>query len=160
MKKVYPIDISHEQFEPIRTLFENACKKTRPRTIDLYEVFCAILCFWRTAANGTCCRTIFRNGVRLIIIFFAVERETRKRNQSAGAGVKKIRLAWSVPDRDAAPTSFCIVVVHRASKTPTARAAKVMLLAKRCQALSGTFWLICKDCRHAIAIITANVTDR
>jgi len=53
MRKVYPSDISREQFEPILPLLEGARKKTRPRTVDLYEVFCAVLyllksgCQWR-----------------------------------------------------------------------------------------------------------------
>jgi transposase len=50
---VYPSDISREQFEKIREPLENAKKKTKPREVDLYEVFCAILyilkggCQWR-----------------------------------------------------------------------------------------------------------------
>jgi transposase len=53
MRKTYPSDISREQFEQVKDLLENARKKTRPRTVDLYEVFCAILyllksgCQWR-----------------------------------------------------------------------------------------------------------------
>lgn len=45
--KKYPSDISREQFEQVR-------RKTKPRTVDLYEVFCAVLyllrigCQWRT----------------------------------------------------------------------------------------------------------------
>ena len=52
-KTTYPSDISREQFERILPLLESARKKTRPRTVDLYEVFCAVLyllksgCQWR-----------------------------------------------------------------------------------------------------------------
>lgn len=38
-----PSDISREQFELIRPLLEGVRKKTRPREVDLYEVFCALL---------------------------------------------------------------------------------------------------------------------
>jgi transposase len=56
---VYPSDISREQFEPVRAQLENARKKKkiRPRTVDLYEVFYAILyllkigCRWQHAAE-------------------------------------------------------------------------------------------------------------
>jgi hypothetical protein len=41
MRKKYPSDISREQFEQIRELLESARKKTRPRQVDLYDVFCA-----------------------------------------------------------------------------------------------------------------------
>ncbi len=39
----YPSDISREQFEEIRKDLEEAKKKTRPRTVDLYDVFYAEL---------------------------------------------------------------------------------------------------------------------
>ena len=53
MRKTYPSDISREQFEQVKDLLETARKKTRPRRVDLYDVFCAILyllksgCQWR-----------------------------------------------------------------------------------------------------------------
>jgi transposase len=52
-EKKYPSDISLEQFELIRGMLEGARKKTKPRKVDLYEVFkgiCYILksgCQWR-----------------------------------------------------------------------------------------------------------------
>lgn len=42
-RKVYPSDISQEQFEVIRPLLEGARRRTAPRRVDLYDVFCAIL---------------------------------------------------------------------------------------------------------------------
>ena len=39
----YPSDITREEFELIRTDLENSSKKTRPQSIDLYDIFCAIL---------------------------------------------------------------------------------------------------------------------
>ena len=49
----YQSDITREQFEIIRRELENAKTTTKPRSIDLYSVFCAILyllksgCQWR-----------------------------------------------------------------------------------------------------------------
>ncbi len=49
----YPSDITREQFEKIRPTLQSARKKTKPRTVDQYEVFCALLyvlksgCQWR-----------------------------------------------------------------------------------------------------------------
>ena len=42
-RKQYPSDISPEQFEQIRPLLESVRKRTKPRTVDLYEVFNAVL---------------------------------------------------------------------------------------------------------------------
>ena len=54
MRTKYPSDISREVFEKkVQPILEKARKKTKPRTIDLYEVFCGILytlksgCQWR-----------------------------------------------------------------------------------------------------------------
>lgn len=53
MRRAYPSDISREQFAKILSVLEQSRKRTRPRTVDLYEVFCAVLyvlksgCQWR-----------------------------------------------------------------------------------------------------------------
>lgn len=53
MRKSYPSDINREQFELIRADLESARKKTKPRKIDIYDIFCAIYyvlksgCQWR-----------------------------------------------------------------------------------------------------------------
>src|SRR5271156_417049 len=52
-KKKYPSDVSRVQFEQIRPLLEGVRRRTKPATVDLYEVFCAVLyllksgCQWR-----------------------------------------------------------------------------------------------------------------
>ena len=49
----YPSDINREQFEQVREILESARKKTKPRKVDLYDVFCGLLyvlksgCQWR-----------------------------------------------------------------------------------------------------------------
>ncbi len=50
-KKTYPSDLSREQFEQIRPLLVQARKQTKPRTIDLYEVWCAVLYLLRTGCQ-------------------------------------------------------------------------------------------------------------
>lgn len=53
MSRSYPSDISREQFSKIKPMLESVCKKTRPRIVDLYDIFCGILyllksgCQWR-----------------------------------------------------------------------------------------------------------------
>jgi transposase len=38
-----PTDISREQFGQIREILESARKKTKPREVGLYDVFCGLL---------------------------------------------------------------------------------------------------------------------
>jgi len=53
MRKAYPSDITQEQFERIKYLLNDGIKTTCPQTLDLYDIFCAILyvlkegCTWR-----------------------------------------------------------------------------------------------------------------
>ena len=52
-RKAYSSDITREQFASISGDLEGVRKSTRPRKVDLYEIFCAILyllkngCTWR-----------------------------------------------------------------------------------------------------------------
>ena len=58
MRKVYSSDVSREQFAIIQAYLEKVKVKTKARTLDLYEVFCAILyrmkngCRWRDLPEG------------------------------------------------------------------------------------------------------------
>ena len=51
MRKKYPSDISRKQFKKIESLLENHRKKTRPREVDLYDVFCAIIYLLRSGSQ-------------------------------------------------------------------------------------------------------------
>lgn len=56
MRKTYPSDIGREQFERILPILESAKKKTKPRTVDLYDIFLwYCICFkkWVSVANVT-----------------------------------------------------------------------------------------------------------
>jgi transposase len=65
-RKRYPSDISRRQFAPIRDLLESAKHKTRPRQVDLYDIFCAILyllkngCVWRALPSDYPCISTVR----------------------------------------------------------------------------------------------------
>ena len=53
MSHSYPSDISREQFDRILPTLESARRRTKSRTVDLYDVFCGVLyllksgCQWR-----------------------------------------------------------------------------------------------------------------
>jgi hypothetical protein len=42
-KKEYPSDVSRVRFQQIRPLLEGVRRRIKLRTVDLYEVFCAVL---------------------------------------------------------------------------------------------------------------------
>jgi len=53
MRKHYASDLSREIFDTLLPLVQSVRKRTKPTTVDLYEVFCAVLyllksaCQWR-----------------------------------------------------------------------------------------------------------------
>jgi transposase len=51
MRESYPSDVSRIQFEKIRSILEGARKKTRPRKLNLYNVFCGVLYVTRTGCQ-------------------------------------------------------------------------------------------------------------
>ncbi len=87
-RKSYPSDISREQFERIGPLLESVRKRTKPRTVDLHEVFNAVLyllksgCQWRMLPQG------FPNWVT-VYAYFANQMECAGpgRGERAGAGL-------------------------------------------------------------------------
>ncbi|RFC34071.1 MAG: hypothetical protein DID90_2727554791 [Candidatus Nitrotoga sp. LAW] len=100
-KKKYPSDISRDQFEQFRPLLEGARKRTKHRTVDLYEVWSVVpYSYSRAAASGDATKEVseMAHGT---LLFCQVGRAGRGRNEPAGTGVKKIRLAWLVRDKGA-----------------------------------------------------------
>lgn len=54
MRSAYPSDVTREEFSLIESELLATTKETRPRSIDIYDIFCAILyrlregCRWRS----------------------------------------------------------------------------------------------------------------
>ena len=67
----YPSDITKEQFEIIRKDLENAKKRTRPRKVDLYDVFCAILYLLKGGIQWRMLPSNFPNW-KLVYYYFTV----------------------------------------------------------------------------------------
>ena len=72
MSHSYPSDIGREQFARILPALESARRRTKPRSVDLYDVFCGVLyllksgCQWRmlpwTSPIGAPATSISSNG--------------------------------------------------------------------------------------------------
>ena len=54
MSHSYPSDISREQFARILPDLESARRRTKPRTVDLYDVFCGVLYLLKSGCSGGC----------------------------------------------------------------------------------------------------------
>ena len=75
----YPSDITREQFKIIRPILESARKKTKPRVVDLYDVFCGVLYILKSDASGGCFQQTSLNGEHVMnILEYGVRRKMVK----------------------------------------------------------------------------------
>ena len=88
MRKSYASDISREQFEIIRPLLESARKKTAPRTVELYEVFCAVLYLLRSGCQWRMLPEEFPKW-RTVHSYFAIWSEPRQGGSLLEQALKK-----------------------------------------------------------------------
>jgi transposase len=51
MRKTYASDVSREKFQEILPVLQSVRRRTKPTTVDLYEVFCAVLYLLRTGCQ-------------------------------------------------------------------------------------------------------------
>ena len=92
MKKLYPSDITREQFAKISTILESAKKKTRPRIVDLYDVFNAVLYLLKTGCQWRALPHEYPNW-KMVHKYFTIWNETKTLNKV----LKKIN--WRCPTK-------------------------------------------------------------
>jgi transposase len=157
LKTMLSSDISAEQFQAIKLLLESTRKKTCPRRVDLYEVFCAVLyllksgCQWRMLPEG------FPKW-RTVHSYFAICSEPCEGGSLLKQALKnQVSAARCKQGRNACST-LLIVDAHSVKNTDTARhkgydAGKKVLGIKRHIAVDIL------GLPHAVAVNTAEVTD-
>ena len=109
MRKGYPSDIKREQFEVIRPLLESARKKTAPRRVELYEVFCAVLYLLRTGCQWRALPSDFPKW-RTVHSYFAIWSEPREGGSLLEQALKKS--SWRGP-RETGAQRLQRVLDHR-----------------------------------------------
>lgn len=159
-RKHYPSDVSSEQFEPIRNVLEGARHRTRPRRVDLYDVFCAILYLLKNAAVWRALPSDFpaistvryyfdlwngrRTGAGTSLLAQALKNQVEKKRVQAGKQPS---------------TRFCIVDAQSVKNTETAR-HKGYDAGKKVAGIKRHIAVDTQGLPHAIGVTTADVTDR
>ena len=147
MSHSYPSDISRKQFARILPELESARRRTKPRTVDLYDVFCGVLyllksgCQWRMLPadfpNWRTCYQYFRQWS---------EQPGPPKESILEQVLKKNRLARSGKAMDGKSRPASASWTPRASRTRTVPIARVMTRARRCPESSVTSRWTRKDC--------------
>ncbi|WP_197388743.1 IS5 family transposase [Ralstonia pseudosolanacearum] len=151
--------MQQRQFEAIRALLESARKKTSPRRVDLYEVFCAVLyllrsgCQWRMLPEG------FPKW-RTVHSYFSIWSEPREEGSLLEQALKKNQVgAARTKQGRSASTTFLIVDAQSVKNTDTA-AHKGYDAGKKVSGIKRHIAVDTQGLPHAVAVTTAEVTDR
>ena len=160
MSHSYPSDISREQFARILPTLESARRRTKPRTVDLYDVFCGVLyllksgCLWRMLPadfpNWRTCYKYFRQWS---------ERPDPEQDSILEQVLKKSVGAARQSNGRKEQTSFCIVDSQSVKNTDSAE-QKGYDAGKKVSGIKRHIAVDTQGLPHAIHVTTANVTDR
>ena len=156
MSHSYSSDISREQFARILPCLESARRRTKPRTVDLYDVFCGVLyllksgCQWRMLPadfpDWRTCYKYFRQWS---------ERPDPAKYSILEQVVGAARRSNGRKER----TSFCIVDSQSVKNTDSAE-NKGYDSGKKVSGIKRHIAVDTQGLPHAIHVTTANVTDR
>ena len=160
MSHSYPSDISREQFARILPTLESARRRTKPRTVDLYDVCCGVLyllksgCQWRMLPadfpNWRTCYQYFRQWS---------ERPDPEQDSILEQVLKKSVGAARQSNGRKEQTSFCIVDSQSVKNTDTAE-QKGYDAGQKVSGIKRRIAVDTPGLPHAIQVTTADVTDR
>ena len=144
MTKSYPSDISREQFEAIKPLLESARRKTSPRRVDLYEVFCAVLYLLRSGCQWRMLPDKFPKW-RTVHSYFAIWSEPREGGSLLEQALRKS--GWRGPRETAAQRLQHALDHRRAKREERGHGGLEGLLSqvRRCRGSSATLQSIRRD---------------
>ncbi|GFR22511.1 hypothetical protein TNCT_505931 [Trichonephila clavata] len=133
MRESYPSDISREQFEKIRPILESSRKKTRPRELDLYDVFCGVLyvlkssCQWRMLPKEFPKEVRINNGRKEKTSFCIIDAQSvknadtaEKKGYDAGKKISGIKLHIAV-DTEGLPHAIHITTAEITDRSSAVR---------------------------------------
>ena len=111
--KKYPSDITREQFSVIVPMLESVRRKTKPRTVDLYEVFCAVLYLLRSGCQWRMLPDEFPKW-RTVHSYFAIWSEPREGGSLLEQALKKS--GWRGPRETGAQRLKRVLDLGRAER--------------------------------------------
>ncbi|WP_375341907.1 IS5 family transposase [Wolbachia pipientis] len=159
MQKSYPSDISKEQFEKIRPILESSRKKTKPRKLDLYDVFCAVLYVLKSAYQWRMLPKDFPRWENVYYYFQMWNKKNGAEPSLLEVVLKKLVGEVRISNGRKEKTSFCIIDAQSVKNTDTAE-KKGYDAGKKISGIKRHIAVDTQGLPHAIHITTAEATDR
>ncbi|WP_434062186.1 IS5 family transposase [Candidatus Rhabdochlamydia oedothoracis] len=160
MTRSYPSDISRKQFSKIHLILESTRKKTRPRIVDLYDIFCGILYILKSGCQWRMLPIEYPKWELCYYYFHLWNKKDDKSSKSILEIVLK-KLVGEVRKSSGRKekTSFVIIDAQSVKNTDTAE-KKGYDAGKKISGIKRHIAVDTQGLPHAIHITTANITDR
>ncbi len=158
-EETYPSDISRAQFEAISPLLESVRKKTKPRGVDLFEDWCALLYLLK---GGIQWRMLPKDFPKRppVYSYFVRWKYPGQQGVSVLERVLKQQVeAARIQEGRPALTSFLIVDAQSVKNTDTAE-RKGYDAGKKVSGIKRPIAVDTQGLPHAMGVTTAKVTDR
>jgi transposase len=159
MRTKYPSDITRKQFQKIRPLLEKARKKTKPRILDLYDVFCGVLYVLKSGCQWRMLPSDFPKWRSVYSYFQIWSKEEEGKESILDQALKKIVGKVRTDNGRKEKTSFCIVDAQSVKNTDTAE-EKGYDGGKKVSGIKRHLGVDTQGLPHGIEVTTADVTDR
>ena len=159
-EKTYPSDITRDQFEHIRPLLEGHKRRTHPREVDLYEIFFALLYLIKSGCQWRMIPESFPKWETVYYYFkqWSTVPDNEQTSLLDRVLKKRVGAARKQQGRNVS-TSYCIIDAQSVSNTDTAE-NKGYDAGKKVSGIKRHIAVDTQGLPHAIAVTTANVTDR
>ena len=157
----YPSNINREQFSRIESALSSVRKVTKPRTVDLYEVFCAVLymlksgCQWRMLPSDfpkwSTCYSYFRK--------WSQRRDEGKLSSILEDVLQEMVSCARLSLGREEQTTFLVIDSQSVKNTDTAE-NKGWDAAKKISGIKRHIGVDTNGLPHVIHVTTADITDR
>ena len=158
-RKTYPSDITREQFAPLLSLLESARKRTAPRKVDLYDIFCAILYLPRTDCAR---RALPGNFPKWHTVHSCFQRwaDPRETGISILEEALKNQVVAARRKRGCHEGTTFLIVDAQSVKNTDSAMEKGYDAGKKVSGIKRHIAVDTEGLPHAIAVTTADITDR
>lgn len=155
----YPSNVSREQFKLIEGDLTKARKQTKPREVDLYEVFCAVLYVLKSGCQWDMLPSDFPKKATVYYYFQTWTELSESGKTLLDEVLKKLGSLWRIDDGKREWTSFCIVDAQSVQNADTAQ-EKGYDSGKKVSDIKRHIAVDINGLPHAIYVTTANISDK
>ena len=160
MSHSYPSDISRERFARILPTLESARRRTKPRIVDLYDVFCGVLYLLKSGCQWRMLPADFPDWRTCYQYFRQWSEQPDPEQDSILEQVLKTSVGEARPSNGRKEQTSCCIVDSQSVKNTDTAEQKGYDAGKKVSGIKRHIAVDTPGLPHAIPVTTADVTDR